>query len=289
MHQRYTAHFQVRSFDIDSWGELSARMLAAYMEQTAWEASDAAGFSTDWYREQGTAWFIRRLTLARRGPIAYQDALAATTWISNIQRVRSSREYELHGPAGALVAAGRADWVYMNVTRGTPTGIDRQIVAGFETGPPTPLLVTPAEAAPLPALGRHFTSTRRAYRAEADSAGHIKNTVYLAWLDEALAEALAAAGLPLAAPARPGLRLQGVWYVVDYLRSALAGDAVAIGSRLIGTANPDLLEWTQEITRSDGEALLRCRSLQQICGLDAGAPRPAGIIKALTSEAGPGI
>ena len=39
MIRRYSAHFQVRSFELDGWREVPTRMLAAYMEQAAWEAS----------------------------------------------------------------------------------------------------------------------------------------------------------------------------------------------------------------------------------------------------------
>src|SRR5436305_1027244 len=76
----------------------------------------------------------------------------------------------------------------------------------------------------LLAAPRRFVAARRAYRYECDVIGHINNTVYPTWLDEALADALAATGLPTARPGGPGLRLAGTWYHLDYLRPAAAGD-----------------------------------------------------------------
>ncbi|HUS13929.1 MAG TPA: thioesterase family protein [Chloroflexia bacterium] len=285
MFHRYTAHFRVRTHDIDSWSGISAQRLAAYLEQSAWEASDDAGFGDKWYRELNAAWVIHRLTLARLGPIRYQDDLSVDTWISSMGRVRSSRDYEMRGPGGTPVAAGRADWVFVDRVTGRPKGIDRRIVDTFETGAQAALLVGPPLAEAPPSPGRVFVANQRAYRYETDSMGHINNTIYLAWLDEALAEALATAGLPLAPPAGTGLRLEGTWYVVDYLRSALAGDHLEVQSHLTGIgAGGTLLEWTQEITRGpEAEVLVRCVSRQQICGLDG--RDPATVVQALLAPA----
>jgi acyl-CoA thioester hydrolase len=285
MLRRYTAHFQVRSFELDGWREVPTRMLAAYMEQAAWEASAALGFTPAKYQELGTAWIVRRLTLARLGPIAYEDALAVDTFISNIKQVRSNRDYEIRGSDGQPVAAGRGDWVYIDRARGTPTRIAYDITEALWPGGATPLVVPPPPATPIAQPSATFTMPRHAYRYEADSMAHINNTNYFTWIDEALAAARAAAGLPLTAVGGPGLRLCGAWYVVDYLRSALPGDDLIITSRLTGTAPGDLLEWTQEIVRGDGDVLVRCVSRQQLVGLAESQLTAEGVVAALTARA----
>jgi acyl-CoA thioester hydrolase len=285
MIRRYTAHFQVRSFELDGWREVPTRMLAAYMEQAAWEASAALGFTQAKYQELGTAWIVRRLTLARLGPIAYEDVLTVDTFISNIKQVRSNRDYEIRGSDGQPVAAGRGDWVYIDRACGTPTRIAYDITEALWPGGATPLVVPPSPAAPVAPPGISFLMPRRAYRYEADSMGHINNTIYFTWLDEALAAALADAGLPLAPVGEPGLRLCGAWYVVDYLRSALPGDDLTITSRVTGTAPGDVLEWTQEIARAGGEVLVRCVSRQQLTGLAESALTADAVVAALTARA----
>jgi len=284
MIRHYQAQFRVRSDDVGPWGDLPPRTLAAYLEQTARDASTDAGFDDPWYAAQGTAWIIRRLTLARFAPLRYQDSVAVTTWISQLGRVRSSRDYEVVGPAGTPAAAGRADWVYVDRARGAPRAIDRQLLASFEPGPHTPLLGAPPAADPLPVAGRVFTMPQRAYRYDADSLGHVNNTVYLAWLDEALADAGAVAGLPAAPAGGPGIRLHGTWYVVDYLRSALPGDPLTITSRLTGTGDGGrVLVWSQEIGRGV-DVLLRCESRQTVLG-DSPACPLAAVVAALGSPA----
>jgi len=286
MLHRYTAETRVRIHDVDAWGAVPAEVLAAYVENAAWEASAAAGFTETWYRTLGVAWVIHRLTLVRLGPLGYGDRLTTRTWISSLGRVRSSRDYEMSGPAGAPVLTGRADWVFIDRERRVPKGIDRAIVDTFECGDPTPWLIAPPATDPLPAPGRPAVLTQRVYRYDADSLGHVNNTIYLRWFDEALAEALAAAGLPLAAPGAPGLRLAGTRYVVDYLRSALPGDTLAISSRLTGTADEGAtLEWTQEIRCADAPAvLIRAVSRQQLLGLDVAGLTAAAVVAALVEE-----
>ncbi|MDQ2809224.1 MAG: thioesterase [Chloroflexota bacterium] len=287
MLHRYTAETRVRIHDVDAWGTVPAQVLAAYVENAAWEASADAGFTETWYRTLGVAWVIHRLTLLRLGPLEYGDRLTTRTWISSLGRVRSSRDYEMSDPAGTPVLTGRADWVFIDRERRVPKGIDRAIVDTFECGAPTAWLVAPPTADPLPAPGRPFTLTQRVYRYDADSLGHVNNTIYLRWLDEALAAALVAAGLPLAAPGTPGLRLEGTRYVVDYLRSARPGDTLTITSRLTGTSdNGATLEWTQEIRCADApDVLIRAVSRQRLLGLDV-AGLTAAVIAALLAAVG---
>lgn len=287
MLHRYTAETRVRIHDVDGWGAVPAQVLAAYVENAAWEASADAGFTETWYRTLGVAWVIHRLTLERLGPLAYGDRLTTRTWISSLGRVRSSRDYEMRGPAGTPVLTGRADWVFIDRERRVPKGIDRAIVDTFECGDPTPWLGAPPPADALAGPGRVFEWTQRVYRYDADSLGHVNNTIYLRWLDEALAEALVAAGLPLAPPGGPGLRLEGTRYVVDYLRSALPGDTLTIRSRLTGTSDDGAtLEWTQEIRCADDPAvLIRAVSRQRLLGLDVAGLDAAAVGAALVETA----
>jgi acyl-CoA thioesterase FadM len=116
--------------------------------------------------------------------------------------------------------------------------------------------------------------------------GHVNNTIYVRWFDEALDEAVAAAGLPLADPGRPGLRLEGTHYVVNYLRSAMAGDTLEISSRVTGTAG-DHLEWTQEIRcAGDDAVMIRAVSQQRPLGLAEAGLTGEAVLAALTQPAG---
>ena len=114
--------------------------------------------------------------------------------------------------------------------------------------------------------------------------GHVNNTVYLDWFDEALATALRDAGLPLTPPGGPGLRLVGAEYQIDYLRSALPGDNLTINSQLTGSADGGMaLVWSKEIQHDEGEVLVRCVSRQQLRGLEADGLTSTEVLAALTT------
>ena len=283
MTSQYSAQLQVRFTDCDAWGELGTAGLAAYLEQAAREASAAGGFPIEWYQARGTAWIVRRLTLARLAPITFPQAVAVTTWISNVQRVRSNRDYEVRDAAGRPLAAGRGDWVYVDRETARPIAIDPAIPRALSLGPATTLVAPPATATPPATAPRTFIMPRQAYRYEADEMAHINNTVYPSWLDEALATALVEAGLPLTGVGGPGLRLAGAWYLIDYLRPTFPGDDLQISSTVTGSADGGaLLEWAQEIARpSDGEVLLRCRSWQRVHGAAVAGLAPGDVLAAL--------
>ena len=289
MDARHTAHIPVRSSDLDAWDDLSAAILSAYLQQTAWEASSAGGFPEAWYRNQGTAWVLHRLTLARLGTLPHGTTAHVTTWVPRFGRVRAQRETEVAGPDGGVVAAASADWAYVDRARGLPCGVDPRFAAQFETGATSAWLAALPVVTPLVAPARHFTMARRAYRYETDGMGHINNTCYPAWLDEALADAVTGAGLPLARPGDSGLRLWGTRYQLNYLRPAQAGEELTIHSTLIGTADSGYtLEWQQEVHRvADATVLLRCRSQQQLRGLEAATLSPSAVLAALTHHMAP--
>ncbi len=281
------AHLTVRAFDVDGWNEVPPAGLAAYLEQTAREASDALGFGEAWYRERGTAWVVRRLTLARTAALPFPGACTVTTWVSNVRRVRCSRNYEVRDAAGRPVAAAIADWVYVDRVRGAPIAIRPDLLEWLAPGPSLALPPEP-EGMASAASGPVFTQRRHAERHEADSIGHINNTVYLTWLDEALAAAVAAAGLPLTPVGGPGLRLWGARYTVDFLQSARPGDALLLRSRVTRTAGADLLGWEQTITREDdGTELVHAATWQVPIGLEAAGLTADAARAALLAPHGP--
>jgi acyl-CoA thioester hydrolase len=74
---------------------------------------------------------------------------------------------------------------------------------------------------------------RRVLPQHTDHAGIMWHGAYVAWLEEARVEALAAAGLAYAELSRRGLELPVVGLTIDYRRTLRHGDAVEISSTLL--------------------------------------------------------
>src|ERR1700694_3440416 len=95
MTHRYQRRFRGRHYELDALGHLNNVVFVPYMQEAAIEAPAALGFGPEWYRERGTAWVVRRLTVRYFAQVVYGDEVEITTWVSAMRGVRSTREYDL--------------------------------------------------------------------------------------------------------------------------------------------------------------------------------------------------
>ncbi|MGH7455881.1 MAG: acyl-CoA thioesterase, partial [bacterium] len=119
--RQYIRRFRVRHYELDSFSHVNNAVYANYMQEAAIEASTEAGYSPAWYREHGTGWVIRQLSIRYHFQAAYGDELVVTTWVSDVRRVTSNREYDIaRASDGAQVARARVNWVYIDLKTGQP-------------------------------------------------------------------------------------------------------------------------------------------------------------------------
>ena len=88
----------------------------------------------------------------------------------------------------------------------------------------------PAVSEPAP---RAWSLRRRVLPQHTDHAGVMWHGAYLAWLEEARVEALAAAGLAYSDLSARGLELPVVSLAIDYRQALLHGDAVELLSEVL--------------------------------------------------------
>jgi len=221
MHE-HISRFRVHAYEVNAFGELGTSGLLRLMQQTASDASAAIGFPLDWYDRNGTVWIIRRTSIERLAAAAYGDEIAVRTWVSDIRRVRSQREYALHRePDGALLARGSSDWVYVDSRRAAPARIPRELqqalmpdgVVAHERPPRKP---------PDPPPGA-FHTRRRVQFAELDSVAHVNNANYADYIEQDLYDALDASGWSLDPLGREG-RLSLRHLDLEYLEPAQYAD-----------------------------------------------------------------
>jgi acyl-CoA thioester hydrolase len=107
-------------------------------------------------------------------------------------------------------------------------------------------------------LPEPFIHRRTAQPGEIDAYGHVNNTVYVVWLDECAWAHSSAVGLGL----DTCLRLQRGMAVhrtqVHYIKSALAGDEIEVGTWPVLNDNRLRIDRRFQVRRkADGETLLR--------------------------------
>ncbi len=218
----HTAHYRVNLYDVDAFGDLSSTALLRFLQQTASDASAAAGYDVEWYARQGTLWVIRRTVVQVLRPARYRDRLAIDTWVSDIRRVRSQRDYEVRqSDEDGLVARGWTDWVYIDVARGRPIQAPVEMCHALM---PEGVVVQPRAprrigAPPTTA----FRTDRRVEFAELDSVAHVNNANYARYIEQDLWDALSASGWSID-PTANGERLRLLRHDLEYFESAQYGD-----------------------------------------------------------------
>lgn len=113
----------------------------------------------------------------------------------------------------------------------------------------TPAAVTPSAVTGSVVTVPHITELAVRW-SELDPYGHVNHAAYVGYLEVARAEALAAVGMGLDQVAKAGLQLVVVTLTVQYRRSAVMGDVVAIETSLSRTARASST-WRQRIRRGD--------------------------------------
>jgi acyl-CoA thioesterase FadM len=252
----YHTSFGVRSYETGRLGIVSTGTLLRYLEHVATEASAAAGFPRSWYDERDSAWVVRQMSLEVVRPLVLTDELTFDTWPSQYARIQAYREYLVTSQSsGETLARAHAHWVYVGRERGLPIRLpvdvperaipDPQIV----TFPPLPVIMPPRND--LPSL--RLSLIARAY--EADIIGHINNTIYIDWLDEAVQNALeqmpegALHQQPDVTRMTRAFMQRGI---IDYMKPALPGDALEIITTCLGSYEKGVT-WSQMMRRKDSE------------------------------------
>jgi acyl-CoA thioester hydrolase len=134
--------------------------------------------------------------------------------------------------------------------------------------PATPLLPVP-DSLPV-SVPSGWCLRRRVLPQHTDHAGVMWHGAYLAWLEEARVEALAAVGLPYSALSARGLELPVVSLAIDYRQALLHGDAVALRSVLL-PRNGVRLPWLSRFYGPNGAVAAEARVELVLVDLSAGA------------------
>ena len=233
-----TEPYRIRFDEAGADGIARASAVLAIAQDAAWRHSEALGFTREWYAERGLVWLVRSIAVHLAAPVAYGETVHVWTAVVGERRVMARRESRVTAADGSMVAAVMTDWVLTDA-RGAPTRIPDDFTAWLLAGPATfePLRVDRADP---PASA---STVRLSVRArDLDPMGHVNNTVYADYFDEAV---VAAGGTDaiVAFPRR---------YALEYVGSATYGDA------LLAIAWPADGGWNHRLVRAeDGATLLR--------------------------------
>jgi acyl-CoA thioester hydrolase len=246
--------FCIHHSNCDAFERLRPSGYLRLMQEAAFDASAAAGYDLDAYRELDHNWLIRETDVEFLRPARYGDEVIVTTYVKDFRRIRSQRAYELRDAAsGEMMAQAVTDWVYLDMSTGRPAPIpDEMKVAFFPEGPPDE--AAPRErfpSAPKPESGV-FGMRRRVRWSDIDAMAHVNNAAYVTFVVDAHMERLAEGGWTLKRMLEQGVVATPRRLRIEYRVPALLDDLL----RVAAWPDGDDVHYTL-VRQADGELLAR--------------------------------
>jgi acyl-CoA thioester hydrolase len=281
--------FRVRHYECDAHGYVHHANFLRYMQEAAFDASAAAGYDMARYVAMDRHWLIRETQIEHMQRLRYGDLVAITTYVSDFRRIRSRRAYEFRLPGSEkLVARALTDWVFLESSSGRPASIPEEMKAAFfPEGPPWPAPPrTGLPSAPHPPPGA-FQARRSVRWQDLDSAHHVNNAMYLAYLEECGVGAAMECGWSPLRMADEGFTLEGQQHQIEYRLPALLGDELELTMWLSGVQATEVIRHSTIHRVGDGALLAQARTVWAT--VDADTRQPIAIPEALLASLSPQI
>ena len=183
----HTRSFRVRHYECDAYGHLNNTNYLRYMQETAFDASAAAGYDHAAYEEMGHIWLVRENEIEYLQPLRHGDTVEVKTWVLDFRRVRSRRVYEFR-LAGSEQLAARAstDWVFLDSATHQPVKIPEELIEAYQPEI-SPKQNSSSERFPKtpPQPKGAFTIRRQIAWSDVDPVMHVNNAMYLEYIEDA--------------------------------------------------------------------------------------------------------
>lgn len=266
--------FRVRFYECDAYGHVNHANYLRYMQETAFDASAAAGYDFSRYNEIDRFWLIRETDITYMRPLTYGDSVVVKTWVLDFQRVRSRRAYELRDlDTGEMVAQAYTEWVFLDRQSSRPVTIPAEMIeAFFPDGPPAevpPRKPFPKAPAPPPGV---FKLRRCVEWRDIDGAQHVNNANYLAYLEECGVQVARAYGWPMARMMEAGFGIVARRYRIEYRQPAVPDDELELSTWVSDVKRATAARHYTVRRADDGELLARAHVLWVWVDLATGRP-----------------
>ncbi len=175
---------RVESRDVDFMKRSTVMALGDYILHTAGEDADLNGFGVRILNDTHNAsWVLTRFAFEIYRMPCEHEQLQITTWVSDISRVMTTRNFEVFDQAGTRIAAAISNWALIDITTRRPLdllslGLSDSMVQRFDPPIDSPQrLATPQET-----LSWKHTVTY----SDLDFNCHANSMKYLQWVVDTL-------------------------------------------------------------------------------------------------------
>lgn len=270
----FTRKFRIRHYECDALGHLNNANYVRYMQETAFDASAAAGYDSEAYNKIGRYWLIRETDIEYLKPSKYGDTLEIKTWVQDFHRVRSRRAYEIRDQnTRDLVANASTDWVFLERGTNKPAMIPDDIKDAFfpdgqpESFPPRKRFPSP----PNPPDGRYSMQLAVAWQ-DLDAVQHVNNANYLNYTEECGMQVIAHHGWPIDRMLSEGFAVFIRRHQIKYLQPAILGDDLIISTWVSGVRRSSITRHFIIERQPDFEKLAVIHTKAVWVDLESGSP-----------------
>ncbi len=281
--------FRVRHYECDAYGHVNHTNYLHYMQESALDASAAAGYDTQRYEAMQRQWLIRETDISYLRPLTYGDSVTVKTWVADFLRVRSRRMYELrHSESGEMAAQAHTDWVYLDTTTKRPATIPPEMIAAFypEGLPEEQPQREPYPEPPAPPPGL-FTMRRRVEWRDLDLAQHVNNAVYMSYFEDCSVLDAASRGWSMARMGEAGFGIVARRYRIEYKQPAVMSDELEVATWISDVKRSSAIRH-YSVSRSSDKALL-ARAFAVWVWIDLSTGRPIRVPESFIADFAPNI
>jgi len=273
MPQTYTRKFRVRFYECDLYGQVNPSNYVRYMQETAFDASAAVGYSMARYATMDRYWLVHDTEVEYLTPLRYGDTVEVATWVVDFKHVRSLRAYELHrAGSGELVARGHTDWVFMNTVTGRPAPIPPEMAAAFSAEGVARREPFPSGPPPPPGV---FKLRRHVEWRDLDTGQHVNNAVYLSYIEDCWVQVAEAHGWPVARMVAEGFAVAARRHRIEYLQQAVLGDELELATWVSDAKRTSAVRhfrFTRVGDHSEAELVARAHTFWEWVDIATGRP-----------------
>lgn len=174
----------VYASQVDTARRLRLVSLCQMLQEAAGNHANALGLGFDQMHARGQVWVLNRWKVEINQPANWRDTLRIETWIREMSGPFSWRDFDVLSESGNIIASASALWVALDIQTRRPV---RQI----SIPAPVPLLAekTAGCGAALKVSAREFPEPPISFPvnySDLDMVGHVNNTSYLRWMQDAL-------------------------------------------------------------------------------------------------------
>jgi len=107
-------------------------LYVAWLDRAAQLHSDSLGYTRKWLLERQMMWFVGRHEIDYLAEAWVDDELLVITWVRNMRRVKSWRDYVIVRPGDKTVIARAATlWVLVDLDSRRPRRVDAEMIRLF--------------------------------------------------------------------------------------------------------------------------------------------------------------